>query len=304
MSNLLSYLDENAAFQNFLQGKAEMAQQITAEKQQQVEGGLESLTLAGGPLLEKIGSGVKKTMELYSKGSEAVSKFKAAGIKIDEALNKTEAESGDIIKSLSDNIGSKLSNIVQSKVSGAVNDLRGVIKAPTSSLDELSSRASSSISKVGTNMSKRLQMNEFDRDPESDLSSLEENRSLINNIRSVFRGTGEKISTSAEESMTSARGLAQEGMESLSKVGQEAATEVASKASSTASEIGSKIAASTAETVAETIGEGAATAISEAIPVVGELAMVGTGIYDLIHSIHEKPQVVTMMARPVYNAGL
>ncbi len=49
MSQLLSYLDENAQFQNFLQGKKELAQEVAAEKKGQIEGGLESLTLAGGP---------------------------------------------------------------------------------------------------------------------------------------------------------------------------------------------------------------------------------------------------------------
>lgn len=297
MSNFLSYLDENAQFQNFLQGKKELAQEVAAEKKGQIEGGMESLTLAGGPLLEKVGTGVKKAMDLYTKGSEAVSKFKAAGEKLDIAATKAEEEGGDIFKTIGSNIAGKISGAVETKLTGAVNDLRGVIKTRIPSLDELSSGASSNISKIGSNMSKKMQMNEFERDPESELSSLNENRGLVNSVRSIFRESGEKT-------LTGARGLAQEGMETAAKVGQEAVSEVASKASSIAAEVGSKAAAAAGEAAAEAVGEGVAGAVSEAIPVVGELAMVGMGIYDIFKGTHEKTPIQTMMARPVYNAGL
>ena len=302
MSNLLSYLDENAEFQNFLQGKAQMAQEIAAEKKSELTGGLESLTISGGPLLEKVGSGVKKTIELYKKGSEAVGKFKAAGEKLDIATAKAEEEGGDIFS----NIGTKLSSAAETKISGAFNDLRGVLKGKIPSLDEISSSASSNVSKIGSNMSKKMQMNEFERDPESDLSSLTENKSLVDSVRSIFRNSGEKISTplDAEESVGSVRGIAQEGMQQAAKIGQEATSEITSKASSLASEIGSKAAETAAEAATEAVGEGVATAVSEAIPVVGELAMVGMGIYDIFKGTHDKPTPVPMMARPVYNAGL
>lgn len=286
MSNLLSYLDENAEFQNFLQGKAEMAQAAAAEKKGEITGGLESLTLSGAPLLEKIGSGVKKTMELYNKGSEAVSKFKTAGIKIDEALNQSEAVGGDIFE----NIAGKIA----SRVSGGVSNV----------FKDVSSNAMSNVSKIGTNMSKRMQMSEFERDPESEIASLNENKGLVDNVRSIFRSTGEKISSSAEEGMMGARGIAQEGMQQAAKIGEEAAAQIGSKASSLAGEVAGKAAATAGEIAAEAIGEGAVTAISEAVPVVGELALVGTGIYDLIHGFRGKPASVPMMARPVYNPGL
>jgi hypothetical protein len=282
MSNLISYLDENAEFQNFLQGKAQMAQAAAAEKKEELTGGLETLTLSGAPLLEKIGSGVKKTMELYNKGSEAVSKLKTAGIKVDEALNQSEMEGGDIFQNIADKVASRVS-------SGASN-----------LFNEASSNAISNVSKIGANMSKRLQMSEFERDPESELASLNENRGLVDNVRSIFRSTGEKISSTAEEGMTGARGIAQEGMAAAKNIGEEAASQIGSKVSSIAGEIGAKA----GEIAAEAIGETAVGAISEAVPVVGELALVGMGIYDLFHGFHAKPTPVSMMARPVYNAGL
>lgn len=300
MSNLLSYLDENAEFQNFLQGKKELAQEVAAEKKGEITGGIESLTLAGAPLLEKVSTGVKKAMDLYSKGSEAVSKFKAVGEKLDVATAKAEEEGGDIFS----NIAGKVSSAVETKVTGAVNDLRSILKSRIPSLDEISSSASSNVSKIGSNMSKRMQMNEFERDPESELSSLSENKGLVDSVRSIFRESGQKISSTAQEGIEGARGIAQEGMQTASKVGQEAIAEVGSKASSLAAEVGSKTAEAVGSSVAEAVGEGVAGAVSEAIPVVGELAMVSMGIYDLFKGTHEKTPVQAMMARPVYNAGL
>jgi len=286
MSNLISYLDENAEFQNFLQGKAQMAQAAAAEKKEELTGGLETLTLSGAPLLEKIGSGVKKTMELYNKGSEAVSKLKTAGIKVDEALNQSEMEGGDIFQNIADKVASR----VGSGVSNLFN--------------EASSNAISNVSKIGANMSKRLQMSEFERDPESEMASLNENRGLVDNVRSIFRSTGEKITSTAEEGMTGARGIPNsmniDGMMAARNIGEETASQIGSKVSSMAGEIGAKA----GEVAAEAIGETAVGAISEAVPVVGELAMVGMGIYDLFHGFHAKPTPVSMMARPVYNAGL
>jgi hypothetical protein len=300
MSNLLSYLDENSQFQNFLQGKKELAQEVAAEKKGQIEGGLESLTLAGGPLLEKVGAGVKKAMDLYTKGSEAVSKFKAAGEKLDIAATKAEEEGGDLFS----RIGGRVSSGIESRITGAVNDLRGVLKGRISSLDEISSNASSNVSKIGTNMSKRMQMNEFERDPESEIGALNENKGLVNSVRSIFRESGERATTTAQESMQGARGMVQEGAAEALKVGQETAAEIGSKASTMAAEVGSKAAEAVGEAAAEAVGEGVAGAVSEAIPVVGELAMVGMGIYDIFKGSHEKTPVQAMMARPVYNAGL
>jgi hypothetical protein len=62
---------------------------------------------------------------------------------------------------------------------------------------------------------------------------------------------------------------------------------------------GKEIATDVAATVGETVGEVAA----EAIPVIGDFAAIGLGIYDLVHSFADKPREYNV-SRPTFAAGI
>jgi hypothetical protein len=69
-------------------------------------------------------------------------------------------------------------------------------------------------------------------------------------------------------------------------------------------EIASKVGSTVAEGVGEAVGEGIGALASEAIPVVGELAAVGLGIYDLFKGITQKVPQIQAEAVPSFISGL
>lgn len=118
----------------------------------------------------------------------------------------------------------------------------------------------------------------------------------------------QKVAGLVEEGGQRVAGLASKASGEISQLGSEAV----SKASSLASEAGSK-AAELASRGASIAGEVAGAAsgavesvgsiVSESIPVVGELAGLGLGLYDIIHSFGSKPHVYSV-AKPTFASGL
>jgi hypothetical protein len=132
-------------------------------------------------------------------------------------------------------------------------------------------------------------------------------------LKSIFQGTGEGAlkegqNVLAKTGQTIEKGVNEAGdalkasgsaIENTVKSGIGSTLDEGANIAKTAVSAGKEIAGEAVSTVAETVGAVA----SEAIPVVGDLVALGMGIYDLVHSFHDKP-IIYQEARPVFNAGL
>jgi hypothetical protein len=297
MANLLSYLDENQAFQNLKQFQEEQKEAYKERTQQGITGFVESLPIAAHLLY--------KGKELYQQGSKLASKAEEAVTKVQEGAQKIGSAVQEGASKIESSVG-KLKGVGEEALDKG-QSLIGETAAKAESLvgqtaDRITTSGSSMLSKAGNNMSQKMFQNEFERDPESEDVSMTENRDLFTKVKNIFRG-GE-TGTPEAPGLAEAEGLGKDvlsaGKEALSvgknalSEGVEAAGNIATKAVGAASE-----AASAAVEAGTTIGAVA----SEAIPVVGELAAIGFGIYDLIHSFADKPHIYNV-ARPVYAAGI
>jgi hypothetical protein len=132
-------------------------------------------------------------------------------------------------------------------------------------------------------------------------------------LKSIFQGTGEGAlkegqNVLAKTGQTIEKGVNEAGdalkasgsaIENTVKSGIGSTLEEGANIAKTAVSAGKEIAGEAVSTVAETVGAVA----SEAIPVIGDVVALGMGIYDLVHSFHDKP-VVYQEARPVLSMGL
>lgn len=154
-------------------------------------------------------------------------------------------------------VGSELSEGVQSAISGV-----------TSKLGEFSS----SVRGIGNQLSERMRTNAFERDPETEISSSEDNMSLFDKAQSLFRGGSSEASQGIE-------GAVEGAVKGAVKTGGEA--------------------------VGEAVGEGIGAIVGDAIPVIGELGMLGLGVYDFVKSFTEKPSAPLQgFAQPVLEKGI
>jgi len=132
-------------------------------------------------------------------------------------------------------------------------------------------------------------------------------------MTSIFKGTGEGAlkegqNVLAKTGQTIEKGVNEAGdalkasgsaIENTVKSGIGSTLEEGANIAKTAVSAGKEIAGEAVSAVGETLGAVA----SEAIPVVGDLVALGMGIYDLVHSFHDKP-VIYQEAKPVLSMGL
>jgi hypothetical protein len=119
-----------------------------------------------------------------------------------------------------------------------------------------------------------MRTNAFERDPESEIASGEDNMGILDSFKSVFRGGTSEVS---------------EGVESAVKGAGEAVAEGVSSA---------------VEGVGTAVAEGVGSLVADVIPVVGELGMLGLGIYDFVKGETAKAPVVQAFASPVLEKGV
>lgn len=189
------------------------------------------------------------------------------------------------LSSTAENVASKAEDAVtegQSAVEGAMEGAQNVASETLGSLTEgamsgVTSRLgqfSSSIRGIGNQLSQRMQTNAFERDPESEIASGEDNMGILDRAQSLFRGGVSEATQGAEGAVRGA---------------VSGATEAVSGA---------------AEGVAAAVGETIGAVAAEAIPVVGELGMLGLGVYDFVKSLTEKAPTVQAFATPVFEKGV
>ena len=132
-------------------------------------------------------------------------------------------------------------------------------------------------------------------------------------LKTMVQGTGENVvkegqNVLAKTGQTLEKGAGEaenilkssgSAIENTVKSGIGSTLEEGANIAKTAVSAGKEIAGEAVSAVGETLGAVA----SEAIPVVGDLVALGMGIYDLVHSFHDKP-VIYQEAKPVFNAGL
>ena len=275
-----NYLQENDAFQQIKDSAEQQRDAIEDIKQRYLESGDMTLLPA---------------FDLLSKGIRGVSK---------------------VISTVSD-VGEKVSGAVE-KVSGAVEKVAGVPQTVETSVNE-------NLNNISGRLSDRLRANAFDADPEEALASNEMNVSSFERVQQLFRGgnIGEQVegavSGLGEQAETTVSGLASRVSGAVSGLAEQAEGTVsglASRASGaiesgisqlgekTAGELASKVGSTVAEGVGEGIGEGIGALAAEAVPVVGELAAVGLGIYDLFKGITQKVPQIQAEAVPSFISGL
>jgi len=275
-----NYLQENDAFQQLKDSAEQQRDAIEDIKQRYLESGDMTLLPA---------------FDLLSKGIRGVSK---------------------VISTVSD-VGEKVSGAVE-KVSGAIEKVSGVPQTVETSVNE-------NLNNISGRLSDRLRANAFDADPEEALASNEMNVSSFERVQQLFRGgnIGEQVegavSGLGEQAEGMVSGLASRVSGAVSGLAEQAEGTVsglASKATGaiesgisqlgekTAGELASKVGTSLAEGVGEGIGEGIGALAAEAVPVVGELAAVGLGIYDLFKGITQKVPQIQAEAVPSFISGL
>jgi phage-related protein len=230
-----------------------------AEKQQQLQ-----------DLVEQYKQGAEQVflpaLDLFRRGREAYNKVTNAGEDV-----ASKAEGG--VESAVEGATSAAEGAVEGAVEGVQSAVSGAVEGVQSALSSTLGEFSSGIRSIGNQLSKRMQTNAFERDPESEISSGEDNMGVFDRIQSVFRGG------------------VQEG-ESLGTVAKSAVSE------------GAEAATSAAEGVASSVAEGIGSFVADAIPVVGELSMLGLGIYDFVKSETIKTPVVQAMATPILEKGV
>lgn len=282
-----NYLQENDAFQQIKDSAEQQRDAIEDIKQRYIESGEMTLLPA---------------FDLLSKGIKGVSK---------------------VVSTVSD-ISDKVSGAVE-KVSGAVEKVAGAPQTVETSVNE-------NLNNISGRLSDRLRTSAFDADPEEGLASNEMNVSNFERVQQIFRGgnlaeqAGEqaegvvsRVSGLAEQAEGVVSGLASRVSGAVSGLAEQAETTVSGLASramgaveegvsqlgeKSIGEIASKVGSTVAEGVGEGIGEAVGVLASEAIPVVGELAAVGLGIYDLFKGITQKVPQIQAEAVPSFISGL
>jgi hypothetical protein len=265
--DVLNYDNAVSAFNNLEAFQAEKQDQFKQLVQQYKEGAEQVILPA---------------IDLFRRGKEAYNKLtgekpaaeKPAAAEGEGATAEgegaaVEAEGGETLDSLTSGVENVARNI-GSEVSSRLGDF------------------TSSIRGIGNQLSDRMRTNAFERDPEAEIASGEDNMGILDRFQSVFRGgvsEGENAVSGAVDSAKSAVSSAvSEGSEAVSGA-VEGATSVA-------------------EGVGTAVAEGVGSLVADAIPVVGELSMLGLGIYDFVKGETAKAPVVQAFATPVLEKGV
>lgn len=256
-------------------------------------------------LVQQYREGAEQTIlpaiELYQRGKGLYNKLtgeKSAATEGESAATEGEnALSGAISEGRSALSG--LTTQGESAVSGAIQGAEGVASETLGSLSRTAESAisgvtsrlgefSSSIRGIGNQLSERMRTNAFERDPEAEIASGEDNMGILDRVQSVFRGGVSEATQGAESAVSGVRGAIS------------GAVEGAQGAVSGATEAATAVGEGVATAVGETIGAVAA----DAIPVIGEISMLALGVFDFVKSFTEKPPPVQAYAAPVYEKGI
>ena len=234
-----------------------------SEKQQQLK-----------DLVETYRQGAEQALlpaiELYQRGKGLYNKLSTTA---EDAVTEGQSALTSAVQGARDLGSETLSSLTEGAISGVTSRL---------------GQFSSSIRGIGNQLSQRMQTNAFERDPEAELASGEDNMGILDRAQSLFRGGVSEGENAISGAVSSVRGAVSGAVSG--------ATEAVSGATEAASAAGEGVAAA----VGETIGAVAA----EAIPVVGELSMLALGVYDFAKSFTEKAPVVQAFATPVFEKGV
>jgi len=268
--DVLNYDNAVSAFNNLEAFQSEKQQQFK-ELVQQYKEGAEQVVLPA--------------IDLFRRGKEAYGKLTSAG---ENAVTEGESAVSGAVEGAEGAVRGLASETLGALTSRAEGALSGV----TSRLGEFSS----SIRGIGNQLSERMRTNAFERDPEAEIASGEENMGILDRAQSLFRGgisEGENMVSSAINGVRGAvSGAVSEG------------TEAATSAVSGAAEAATGAVSSVAEGVGTAVAEGIGAVVADAIPVVGEIGMLGLGIYDFVKSFTEKPPPVQAFATPIFEKGI
>jgi hypothetical protein len=305
--NLYSFLDENSAFQTFLQNQSlaiNQEKEAGAEQEETgVVGGLETIPLVkdlyerGTQIYEKVSDVLEKGKNIVNKGQELIQKTQEGAQKIGTAVE----EGAEKLQGVAGNLTENLSNTVGDLAQQAKGALAKTVQTTGDIFRDASSRAVASTSRTGAELSRGLQERAFNNEDFEEGPAglfMKTEPDLINTARNTLRGGFQSIPKGVEgigsdamaEATSAGSKALQAGATAVEELGQ-TATKAVGSAISEASSAG-----------ADVIGAVA----SEAVPVVGELAGLGFGLYSLIHGFADKPHVdvASSMARPVFNAGI
>jgi len=253
--DVLNYDSAVSAFNNLEAFQSEKQEQFKQLAQQYKEGAEQVILPA---------------IDLFRRGKEAYNKI--TGEKPAPAEGEAGAVEGEGTETL------------DSLTSGAENLARNIGSEVSNRLDNFTS----SIRGIGNQLSDRMRTNAFERDPEAEIASGEDNMGILDRVQSVFRGgisEGENAISGAVSSVKGAVSNAvSEGSEAVSGAVSEGA--------------------SVAEGVGTAVAEGVGSLVADAIPVVGELSMLGLGIYDFIKGETTKAPTIQAYAAPVYEKGI
>jgi phage-related protein len=259
--DVLNYDSAVSAFNNLEAFQSEKQQQFKEIVQQYKEGAEQVILPA---------------IDLFRRGKEAYGKLTG---------EKTAATEGESAASEG-----------ESAISGAVEGVEGLASETLGALTSSAQSAfsgvtsqigdfASSIRSIGNQLSERMRTNAFERDPEAEIASGEENMGILDKVQSVFRGGVSEASQGAESAISGA-------------------SDAVSGAVSGASEAVSGAISGAAESVGTAVAEGVGSFVADAIPVVGELSMLALGAYDFFKSETAKAPVIQALATPILEKGV
>jgi hypothetical protein len=227
------------------------------------------------------------------------------------------------IKGVSNIVGT-VSNVGE-KISGAVEKGSQALEAIKSAPQTVETTVNENLNNISGRLSDRLRVNAFETDPEASLTSNEMNVSNFERLQQVFRGgnvaeqAGQQVEGLASGLSEQASGLASKVSGAVTGLAEQAEGTVSGLASramgaveegvsqlgeKSVGEIASKVGSTLAEGATEAVGEGIGALAAEAVPVVGELAAVGFGIYDIFKGIKTKIPAIQAEAVPSFISGL
>jgi hypothetical protein len=264
----LNFLQENSTFESVSAQAKEQTEMLKQLKEQYLQGAGEALI----PAADLLRRGVGVVQKIGSTVSNVVEKGQEVLAKGEQVL----AKGAELVKSAP--------QVVENL------DVSGEVRG------------------IGSRIANRMRVSEFERDPESDLASNEENLSAFDRVQAVFRGgsseaegLSSKVASMTEEVGQKVTGLAENLAEN---VGSKLAGIGENVASKVAGQVGENVASKVGTGLAEGVGEGIGAIASEAIPVVGELVGVGLAIADVIGAFKEKSPIAQIQATPVFTSGL
>lgn len=223
---------------------------------------------------EGAGQVILPAIDLFRRGKEAYNKL--TGEKPAAAEGEAGAVEGEGTETL------------DSLTSGAENLARNIGSEVSNRLDSFTS----SIRGIGNQLSDRMRTNAFERDPEAEIASGEDNMGILDRVQSVFRGGVSEAENAVSGAVSSVKGA----VSSAVSEGTDAVSGAVSGAVEGATSV--------AEGVGTAVAEGVGSLVADAIPVVGELSMLGLGIYDFIKGETTKAPTIQAYATPVLEKGI